>query len=443
MLKQVVIIGNGISGITTARIIRKKSDCRITVISAESDHFYSRTALMYIFMGQMKYEHTKPYEDWFWEKNKIELKRGFVSKVNTEEQLLTFSDGSTMNYDELVLATGSHPKMVNWPGGATKGIQGMVNLQDLEKLEENIIGIKKAVVVGGGLIGIELIEMLASRKIEVFFIVRDFKFWSNVLPAEESLMIQEHMRDHHIHLLLQTEIKEVLADENGRVKAIRTSNDQTIECQFVGVTIGVEPNIDFLKDSGIKLGKGILVNNYLETNIKNVYAVGDCAEFSPVIPGRPPIEQIWYTGKMQGECLGRTIAGERTPYHPVNFYNSAKLLDIEYQIYSEDVIIPRETEHFFWKSDDSLKSMRFYFDLATKRFLGVVVLGIRYRHEVCNRWLKEKRDIEYVLQHLQDANFDSEFYRHYENEILFVYNNKYNRNVEPLKKSWARILNWK
>lgn len=442
-MKHIVIIGNGIAGITTARTIRKNSDCKITVISAESDHFYSRTALMYIFMGHMKYEHTKPYEDWFWKKNRIELKRAFVSKVNPETKTLFFDDDSTMNYDDLVLATGSHAKMVNWPGGATKGIQGLFSLQDLENLEENIKGVKQAVVVGGGLIGIELIEMLATRKIEVFFIVRDFKFWSNVLPAEESLMIQEHMRDHHIHLLLHTEVKEIIPDENGRVKYIKTSKDQKIECQFVGVTIGVEPNIDFLKDSGINLDKGILVNNYLETNVQNVYAVGDCAQFSPPISGRPPIEQIWYTGKMQGECLGLTIAGKRTAYQPVNFFNSAKLLDIEYQIYSEDVVIPRETEHFFWKSDDSLKSIRIYFDLSSKRFLGIVILGIRYRHDVCDRWLREKRDIEYVLQHLQDANFDPEFYRHYENEILFVYNNKYDKNIEPLKKSWARILGWK
>lgn len=442
-MKNVVIIGNGITGITTARLIRKNSDANILVISAETDHFYSRTALMYIFMGHMKYENTKPYEDWFWKKNRIDLKNARVEKVNTDEKSLSLSDGTKVNYDDLVLATGSHYKMFDIPGANLKGVNGLFNLQDLQNLEENVPGVKQAVVTGGGLIGIELIEMLATRGIEVFFIVREFKFWSNVLPPEESEMIQEHLRDHHIHVLLHTEISRINGDENGRVKSITTNTGQEINCQMVGVTIGVEPNIAFLKDSGISLGKGIKVNSFLETNIPNIYAGGDCAEFDPPLKGRPAIEQIWYTGRMHGECIGRTIAGKRTEYKPVNFYNSAKLLDIEFQVYSEEVIIPKGTEHFFWQSDDGLKSMRFYFDKSTSRFVGVVLLGIRYRHEVCDRWLTEKRSIEYVLEHLEDANFDPEFYRHYENEILFIYNNKYDKNIQLQKKSWKRILGMK
>lgn len=438
-MKNVVIIGNGITGITTARMIRKYSDARILVISAESDHFYSRTALMYIFMGHMKHENTKPYEDWFWEKNRIELKNARVQKVDTDKKELTLSDGNKVNYDDLVLATGSHFRKMQIPGADLKGVVGLFNLQDLQNIEENIAGVKQAVVTGGGLIGIELIEMLASRGIEVFFIVREFKFWTNVLPPEESEMIQEHLRDHHIHVLLQTEIKEIIG-ENGRVSSILTNTGHEIKCQMVGVTIGVEPNIDFLQDSGISIGKGIHVNTFLETNVPQVYAGGDCAEFVPALKGRPSIEQIWYTGRMHGECIGRTIAGQRTEYKPVNFFNSAKLMDIEFQVYSEDVIFSRENEHFFWKSDDGLKSMRFYFDRNSGRFLAVLLLGIRYRHEVCDRWLKEKRSIEYVLEHLEDANFDPEFYKHYEHEILFIYNNKYDKNLRLQKKSWKRIL---
>ena len=441
-MKQVVIIGNGITGVTTARMVRKYSDAKILVISAESDYFYSRTALMYIFMGHMKYENTKPYEDWFWTKNRIDLKNARVEKLDSTNHELLLSDGSKVKYDELVLATGSHFKMLDVPGAKLKGVLGLGNLQDLQNLENNISGVKQAVVTGGGLIGIELIEMLITRGIEVFFIVREFKFWSNVLPPEESIMIQEHLRDHHIHLLLNTEIIEIKG-EDGRVSSIVTNHGEEIKCQLVGLTIGVEPNIEFLKDSGISLGKGIKVNSFLETNIPNIYAGGDCAEFDPPIKGRPAIEQIWYTGRMHGECIGRTLAGKKTEYKPVNFFNSAKLLDIEFQVYSEDVVVTRENEHFFWQSDDGLKSMRFYFEKSTSRFVGLVLLGIRYRHEVCDRWITEKRSIEYVIQHLEDANFDPEFYKHYENEILFIYNNKYDKNLQLEKKSWKRILGLK
>ena len=98
-MKHLVILGNGIAGVTTARHVRKQSDMKITIISGESDHFYSRTALMYIFMGHMTYENTKPYEDWFWEKNKIDLVRGFVNRIDTDNKELSLEDGKSISYD--------------------------------------------------------------------------------------------------------------------------------------------------------------------------------------------------------------------------------------------------------------------------------------------------------------------------------------------------------
>ncbi|MGB1042481.1 MAG: FAD-dependent oxidoreductase, partial [Tenacibaculum sp.] len=97
-MEHVVIIGNGISGVTAARHIRKLSDKKITIISGETEFFFSRTALMYVYMGHMKFEHTQPYEPWFWKKNNIELKKGFVSEINTDKKELFFSEGETLTY---------------------------------------------------------------------------------------------------------------------------------------------------------------------------------------------------------------------------------------------------------------------------------------------------------------------------------------------------------
>ena len=106
-MEHIVIIGNGISGVTLARHIRKNSNKKITIVSAETDYFFSRTALMYVYMGHMKFEHTQPYENWFWEKNRIELKKGFVQTIETHSKTLHFAKGDTLQYDKLILATGS------------------------------------------------------------------------------------------------------------------------------------------------------------------------------------------------------------------------------------------------------------------------------------------------------------------------------------------------
>jgi len=439
--KHIVIIGNGISGITAARHIRKRSNHSITVISAETDHFYSRTALMYIYMGHMKYENTKPYEDWFWEKNNIQLKRTFVKQVDTANSQLHFSDGETMAYNDLILAVGSAPNKFGWPGQDLNGVQGLFSYQDLQLMEANTKDIRQAVIIGGGLIGIEMAEMLISRGIKTSFLVREFKFWRKVLPPEESEMVGNHILEHHIDLRLGTELEEILSDENGRVRAIKTKDGEEIPCQFVGLTVGVHANIDFLKDSALELGRGIKVNEYLETNVPNVYAIGDCAQFEKVIEGRTPQEQIWYTGRMHGETVAATICGDRTAYVPGNFFNSAKLFDIEYQIYSKYMILPEGLEEVLWIDAKEKQAIRLFYDSQDGSIICFNLLGVRYRHNVCDKWITEKRNIEYVLTHLSEANFDPEFYKKNEQALLDVYEKKTGKRLKLQKRNWASILN--
>ena len=124
-MKKIVIIGNGIAGITAARHLRKLATDTITVISSETEHFFSRTALMYIYMGHLKYEHTKPYEDWFWKKNKIDLVKAHVTEVRTSSKELILNSGESISYDTLILATGSKSNRFGWPGQDAKGVQGL------------------------------------------------------------------------------------------------------------------------------------------------------------------------------------------------------------------------------------------------------------------------------------------------------------------------------
>jgi NAD(P)H-nitrite reductase large subunit len=428
-MEHIVIIGNGISGVTAARHIRKLSDKKITIVSAESDYFFSRTALMYVYMGHMKFEHTQPYENWFWEKNNIHLKKGFVKNINTATKTLQFIEGDSLNYDKLIIATGSKPNKFGWPGQDLKGVMGMYHKQDLESLEfhaPNNKACKRAVIVGGGLIGIELAEMLNSRNIPVTFLVRESSFWNGVLPEGESAMVNRHIKNHHIDLRLSTNLKEIISDENGQVKSIIIDDtNEEILCDVVGLTAGVTPNINFIKDSAIETGKGVKVNRFLETNVQDVYAIGDCAEQHEAIDQRRPIEAVWYTGRMMGETVAQTICGNKRSYNPGHWFNSAKFLDIEYQTYGWVFAKPKENEaHFHWKHEDDIKCITVCYNKITHEFLGINTFGIRMRHETFDRWLTEKRHVAYVVHHLGEANFDPEFYKHYEKDIIKAYTNQ-------------------
>ncbi len=444
-MEHIVIIGNGISGVTLARHIRKLSDKKITIVSAETDYFFSRTALMYVYMGHMKFEHTQPYENWFWEKNRINLRKGYVKTVETKSKTLHFAEGDTLQYDKLVIATGSKPNKFGWPGQDLEGVMGLYHKQDLENLEKHAPNkdvCERAVIVGGGLIGIELAEMLNSRNIPVTFLVRESSFWNGVLPEGESEMLNSHIKNHHIDLRLSMNLKEIKSDENGKVKSvIIEETGEEIPCTVVGLTAGVSPNISFIKDSSIETGRGVKVNHFLETNIPDVYAIGDCAEQHEAIGNRRPIEAVWYTGRMMGETLAQTLCGNRIEYKPGHWFNSAKFLDIEYQTYGWVFAKPREDEtHFHWKHDKENICITVAFHKDSNAFLGINTFGIRMRHEIFDKWLTEKRDVDYVMSYLKDANFDPEFYKAYESEILRQYNNTFSTKLTPHKKSWKRIF---
>ncbi|RIV70601.1 NAD(P)/FAD-dependent oxidoreductase [Flagellimonas aequoris] len=446
-MEHIVIIGNGIAGVTAARHIRKLSDKKITIISSETQYFFSRTALMYVYMGHMKFEHTQPYENHFWEKNRIDLIQGFVTQVSTGDKKVLLNDGQAIPYDKLIIATGSKPNKFGWPGQDLDGVQGLYSKQDLDLLEKNAPNNKvcqRAVIVGGGLIGIELAEMLRTRNIPVTFLVRESSFWNSVLPSGESQMINEHIREHHIDLRLNASLKEIIGDKNGRVKSVIVAETgEEIPCNLVVLTAGVTPNIDFLKDSGIELGRGVKVNRFLETNITDVYAIGDCAEQHEAIGNRRPVEAVWYTGRMMGETLAQTICGNKMEYNPGHWFNSAKFLDIEYQTYGW--VFPekkkKENEtHFHWRHNQEKKCITIAFDQNSKQLLGINTFGIRLRHQVIDQWLNEKRDINFVVAHLADANFDPEFYRTYESHIISKFNTDFGKSIKLKKKSLKRIF---
>ena len=433
-MAHIVIIGNGISGITCARHVRKISDDEITVISAESEHFFSRTALMYIYMGHMKYEHTKPYEDFFWDKNKIKLLKQKVTAIDAVKQTITTENKTTISFDKLVIATGSLTAMYDWPGSDLKNVCGLYSLQDLEMIEHHTKDIQSAVIVGGGLIGVELAEMLHVRHIDVTILVKDDYYWGNVLPTKDALLVEAQLKNNGIKVLKKVELDKINGT-HGKAKSVTTKDGREINCQFVGITTGVKPNISFIKNSGVKTDKGILVNKYFETGSKNIYAIGDCAQFEKPLPGRKPIEQVWYTGKMHGETLAQTLCGNRTAYQPGPWYNSAKFFDLEYQTYG---LVPAMLEdkqaYFFWKHPKDDAAIGICYNKNDKTLAGINSYGIRLRHAFFDKCLKENKNVAYILSHLQFAWFNSEFSKNYIPEILQAWNNETGEKVKKINK---------
>ncbi len=430
-MQHIVIIGNGIAGVTAARHIRRLSSIhKVTIVSAESEYFFSRTALMYVYMGHMKFEHTQPYENSFWRKSKIDLVHDTVLSINVQAKQLILQKQPLLSYDSLIIATGSKTSMYDWSGQEAEGVLGLYSKQDLEQLEKLSAGAKQAVVVGGGLIGIELAEMLHSRGMQVHMLVREKSFWNTVLPAGESAMVNREILRHGIHLHLGEELDSIV-HTGGKANAVQTKSGKKIDAQIIGICTGVKPNIGFIANSGIATDKGILVDGNLQTNVPGIYAIGDCAQQKNALPGRKPIEAVWYTGRMMGEALAATICGKSTAYAPGPWFNSAKFFNIEYMTYGQVQASEKEgeEEHFYWEHADGTRSLRLAYHPGSRKFLGINLMGIRMKHDFFHQALVQEKSVDEIVQNLRKANFDPEFYNKYEGAIIESFSKKLQPNT--------------
>jgi len=432
-----VIVGNGITGVTCALTVRRlQPEARITLISGESAWHYSRTALMYVYMGHLRLQDIKPYEDWFWSENRLELIHATATALDTTQRQLTLDSSAIVLYDQLLLATGSESKRYDWPGQQLAGVQSLYGLPDLEAMARDTQGISRGVVVGGGLIGIELAEMLHSRGKEPLLLVREAHYWASVLPPEEAGLIDRQFQEHHIVVRYNTGLREILGDSNGRVRAILTTSGEEIACQWVGLATGVTPNLMLAKTSLIETDRGILVDNYLRTNIPGVYAAGDCAQHRRPAVGEAPIEQLWYTGRMQGETVAHTICGRPLPYQRGLWFNSAKFFNLEYQTYGQAPAAPTAgLTSFYWAHSTGQTALRVYFRTeAPYAVLGFNGLGMRLRQAVCEQWIRTQAPVATVLAQLGAANFDPEFAPQHEAAIVAAFNRQFPQQPVVLKQ---------
>ncbi|MBC7893187.1 MAG: FAD-dependent oxidoreductase, partial [Sphingobacteriaceae bacterium] len=274
--------------------------------------------------------------------------------------------------------------------------------------------------------GVEMAEMLHTRGIHVTFLVRESAFWGNVLPPEDADLVGRHIRQRGIDLRIGAELDRIVDDGHGRVGGIVTKSGEEIPCQFVGLTVGVSPNLALAKAAGIDTERGILVDEFLQTNVPGIYAAGDCTQLRRPGPGQKAVNQIWYTGRIMGETVARTLSGEPTAYQPGPFFNSAKFFDLEYQTYGlVPAKLPEGEQTFFWQRPDGSHAMRFNFRADSRVLTGVNTYGIRLRHEVFDRWLREGKTVDDVIEQLPLANFDPEFFRQHETAIATAFNSKF------------------
>jgi len=443
---RVVIVGNGVAGMEAALAVRKREPgWDITILSEESDHFFSRTALMWVFSGQMSLRDIEPLERDAYQRLGLRRVRARATGIDTSARKVSLAGGAdAIDYDRLLIASGSQPRPGPWPGSDARGVGHFVTLQDLDWYEREVHGgasrrgepprarahasassddspyrfreaaaerrgrlAQRPAVVGGGLIGIEAIEVAVAAGHRPHFFIREEWFWPIALEPREAQWISRRMADHGVEVHLEHDLEALETDADGNVAAVRTNHGR-YESDCVVIAIGVVPNTQWLTGSAIELDErgGIVVDEGLRTSAPDVFAAGDCASVRWFDGTRRP-EQLWYTARDQGRVAGRRLLGDTPQYNRGTWYNSAKLMDIEYTTAGlVNLKLERETNWFFEEKGRVRSTTRVV--LQDDHVVGFNMLGRRWDHTVLTRWIEERRALGWVLAHLNEAAFDTE-----------------------------------
>jgi len=320
-----LIIGGGIAGTSAAETLRKRdSDGTIAIVTDEPHRLYSRVLLSKpaFLTGTQPFDSVwmKP-KDWY-ETNRIELFSGrAATSLNPVTKSLSLDDGKTLQYEKLLIATGTHTREWNVPGAEKSGVHYLRTLDHAKAIIDDLQkGKKRAVMIGSACVTYEVADILRSRGIEVTEVMRENYFWEPALSKEEAGVVEGRLVEHDVTIIRNMEVREVLGDRD--VAGVLLKNGKRIDCDMVFAFIGVVVPTDWLISSGMKLERGVLTNEYLETSIPDVWAAGDIARYKDVILDDNVMMGNWMSALKQGEMAAENMLGDKKRFELVSFHSS-------------------------------------------------------------------------------------------------------------------------
>ena len=319
-----LIIGGGVAGTTAAETIRQNDPIgSIAIVSDEPYFFYSRIMLSKpnFFLEKIPFEQIwLKNENWYRE-NKIEFLGGKKAiQLDPAQKIITLNTGEQIQYEKLLLATGGYARQ--WPidGADKEGICYLRNLDQAKKLIASVKTAKQAIAVGSGFISFEMCEMMRLAGLEVTLVMREPYYWYPLLDEDSGKMIEQALEKGGVKILPNSEVAQILGDK--KLEGVILKDGTRIDCQLAVVGIGLQFELEWLKQAGLQTNRGILANEYLETNIPDIFTAGDVAEFQDLVLGEKVQLGNWVNAQMQGRIAALNMLGKKQPFKMVSFYTT-------------------------------------------------------------------------------------------------------------------------
>ncbi len=379
-----VIIGNSTAAVGCIEGIRSvDKDGKITVISDEKHHTYSRPLISYLLLGKTDEQKMKYRPDSFYEDNKCETLFGEkVTAIEPDKKRVVLESGKSVEYDKLLTATGSRPFVPPMEGlESVKKSFTFMSLDDAHALGKELAPDKKVLIVGAGLIGLKCAEGICDRVGSITVVDLADRILPSILDTEGSKLVQKHIEKKNISFILSDSVKK-FTDTHAEL-----ASGKELDFDILVVAVGVRPNTELVSEAGGKVNRGIVTNEFMQTTVNDVYAAGDCCESFDISSGQNKIIAILPNAYMQGECAGRNMAGEKKAFDkamPMNAIGFFGLHIITAGSYDGDV------------SSEASESGYKKFVTKDNRLVGYILIGDVMRAGIYTSLIREKTPLDTI-----------------------------------------------
>jgi NADPH-dependent 2,4-dienoyl-CoA reductase/sulfur reductase-like enzyme len=414
-----VIIGSGVAGIAAIEAIRSVDQAGSIVMIGDDPHgFYSRPGLAYYLSGELHDKALFPRTVDDLRKLKFQYTKKHVARIDPHKHLLELTGiQAPLEYDRLLIAVGAQALPLEVPGANLEGVLKLDHMEDAKRILKFARRGKTAVVVGGGITALELAEGLNAHGLRVHYLLRGDRYWSNILDQQESKIVEYRLQEEGVKLHHHAEVIEVTG-QNGRVKGVRLLNGQVLKCDLVAYAIGIRPRVDLAKQAGLAIDRGILVNEYLQTNDPDVFAAGDVAQVYDPRSGRSVLDSLWGPARQQGYAAGLNMAGKRSAYVKDVPFNVTRLAGLTTTIIGtvgrgrdDDLVgIARGDSETWRQLPDSIVAQtgfqvnRLRLLVGEKTLVGAIVMGDQTLSFPLEKIISNNMDISSIRERLLAPN---------------------------------------
>lgn len=324
-----VIIGNSIAAIHAIEAIRKHDrNGSLTVIARENEFVYGPPVISYWLEDRIATQDLGYRSEDFYVKNGVNLLSGVAAlQIDTAQKKVIVSAGEPVPFDRLLIACGGEPIIPPVPGLTPENYYGFTRLADVKRLKKAIRPGKEAVIVGGGLIGLKAAESLTRCGVKVTVLELAGQILGSILPSNAAALVQSRMEQEGVTFLLNNTLTEVEPADGGFQLLTITSGGK-LRADLLIMAIGVRPALGITKGTGLAVGRGILVDEYMRTNLENIYAAGDVAEERDLLTGKQRVNAILPSASRQGAIAGANMAGGNERSEGGLTFNSLQLFDL-------------------------------------------------------------------------------------------------------------------